>query len=130
MGLKPDFLKCAFTGRWFDLDDSCSCGIPECGKHHELCGITPIYASLVLDFGCGPVDIASPLIHAELARTQTLINCAECGRAGLAKDMLVIYQAPLNYHHPQPSRVWKYPKNIVKAVCPEHNRQRGTIYGA
>lgn len=93
--------------------------------HWWACNISPIFASI----GPGLVsDALNAIAMANLTRTQTVIRCAECGRERLGRDLLVIYQAPLN---PGPTAVYNdylYPKNIAKAVCPEHNRPGSVGY--
>lgn len=108
--------------RWWH-DFGCDCNPPEFACHAQTCGITPIYASLV------PPEynmLIGSFHAANIAMTQTVIKCAECGKEHLGKDLLVIYQAPLHATNTQlnnPST-----KNIIKAVCPEHNRWAGKAY--
>lgn len=72
-------------------------------------------------------DAINEIIAANLNVIQTAIKCAICGRENLGKNMDVIYEAPLNPIAPQLNAgMYRYPKNIVKAICPKHNR-KGTV---
>ena len=109
---------------WYDLQPSgwgCDCGASEMECHSQTCAVTPLYASLV------PPDFNMVIgsFHAiNAGTTQTVIKCAQCGRERIGRDMDVIYQAPL-YNDVGQVTGWqyKYPCNIVKAVCPKHNRK-------
>lgn len=102
------------------VNDACDCSATEDMLHSELCAITPIYADLMMSDGEYTVgQLLRMLIEANLATTQTVIKCAECGTECLAKDMDVVYrhwESDINPYNVA---------NIVKAVCPQHNR-RGT----
>lgn len=100
------------------------CGAPAMAHHRESCYATPIFA-----MWCASMPLKSVInsIVSDCVMYHSLIRCAECGEKKLSKDLLVIYQAPLNYPaapHLQPG--YKYPKNILKAVCPRHNRESVT----
>lgn len=95
------------------------CDAPEYAHHSWDCPSTPIYASM--DEAKSLQMLIGSFYAVTLSMFQTAIKCAECGKKRLAKDMDVIYQAavpPVN-----PGSVFRYPHNIVKAVCPEHNRK-------
>jgi hypothetical protein len=94
----------------------CNCPAKEmpAAKHWWNCSITPIFASMDLS---ELSELHNEFVRATLSGTQTVIKCAECGTKRRGKDLDVIYQASLN----GPSK-YKYPSNIVKAVCPQHNR--------
>lgn len=114
---------------WKHSQELCTCPAKNdpAMRHSETCGISPIYASwfrVCEKIHQDPQSILMEINRANRNMTQHVINCAECGKTIMAKDALVIYQAPLNY---QPGdHGWKYPKNIVKAVCPSHNRKGTT----
>lgn len=106
-------------GPYFDLDWGCDCGASQDERHTQMCAVTPIYASLVPH----AMNMIIGSFHAAKAMmTQTVIKCAECGRERLGRDLDVIYQAPLNPHAAS-VREYMCPHNIVKAVCPGHNRK-------
>jgi hypothetical protein len=105
---------------WNHSRDLCDCPAKNDSGvlHWWTCASTPIWRRM----GPGLVsDALNQIAMANLAQTQTAIKCAECGRERLERDLLVIYQAPIRNYDPS-DNLWKYPKNIVKAVCPEHNR--------
>lgn len=109
----------------------CNCSAKDHGgvaEHWWTCSSTPIFARM----GPGLVSNALNVIAAaNLAITQTVIKCAECGQERLGKDLLVIYQAQLDGSSILPGYsfdMYKYPHNIVKAVCPEHNRNGSANY--
>jgi len=105
------------TLRYGDSDCDCPAKDKPMALHDENCSIAPIYASTVPD----NYQMLIGSFHAATARiTQTVIKCAECGKERLGRDLLVIYQAPIYSDTPIPH--YKYPYNIVKAVCPEHGR--------
>lgn len=115
----------ALDGPLWWLDDmnwGCDCAAKndDCLRHSDICGITPIYASVVEHADPPPAEL---WLDFTMASTQTVIRCAVCGRERLGRDLDVIYEAPLP---PYKTSAYKYPYNIVKAVCPEHNR-RGTM---
>lgn len=111
---------------WKHAQELCDCPAKNDSsmEHWWTCSSTPIYRNM----GPGLVsDALNQISMANLAQTQTVIRCADCGRERLGRDLLVIYQAPL-YNSDGGSQLYdyKYPYNIVKAVCPEHNRV-GTV---
>lgn len=110
-------------------DWACDCpakGI-EMAMHTEFCSTTPTFANLAASIGA-PSDITKPITNANLAMTQTVIKCAECGRELLGRDADVIYRPPEGNTMPSPGFVWHSPKRIVKAVCPHHNRTGSVGY--
>jgi hypothetical protein len=129
-----DALTCNQDEIWrMSLEDSepwgCTCLAKEdpAVRHSHTCGVRPIYAELFRIYERlhqDPHSINNELLWAKGGIKQTVIKCALCGRERLGRDMDVIYQAPLRgtvAHDIGMS--YKYPHNIVKAVCPEHNRK-------
>lgn len=97
--------------------------------HSERCNITKEYAAMCEAAGPRdtPMEICSDISYLRMTTWQSAIKCAECGRERLGKDLLVIYEAPLAYL-PGEEHTYKYPHNIVKAVCPHHNRSSRPSY--
>lgn len=116
---------------WHDLQPfgwGCDCGASEMERHSETCAVTPLYAQICSDVRGTIANITQPIIDALWLEPTTLIKCAVCGRKRIGRDMLVIYEAPL-YNSAGGSHLYdyKYPHNVVKAVCPEHNRNTKTV---
>lgn len=117
----------SLPGPYFDNKDlnwTCTCPARDDSSmmHSKVCGITPIFADLARQ---SPKFIwDSYTEYSWELGYRTLIKCATCGRERYGKDMDVIYEAPLNFTHGGGS--YKYPSNLVKAICPSHNR-KGTI---
>lgn len=107
-------------------EDDCDCKAPEFALHSEVCHITPIYASVVRDWGedgDAPHQALRDISNAMAMRERHLFACALCGAVAYAEDMTPIYQAPLYNDNPGgPDYAYKYPKNLVKVVCSKHNR--------
>lgn len=104
---------------WVHEYEVCNCEAPEGAIHAWDCSVSPIYAGMDRE---SLSDILNEFCRANLAMTQTAIKCAECGRERLAKDLLPIYQAPVMRSDDYDGR-YRYPSNIVKAVCEYHNRK-------
>jgi len=85
--------------------ESCECD--PCAYHAWDCPLTPLYAELYVK--------VSPFnsilwLDMTMASVQTVIKCAECGKERIARDLDVIYQAPIQ---PRPGGSLVYPHNIV-----------------
>jgi hypothetical protein len=106
----------------------CTCAAKNDDKvrHAETCDMSPIYAGLFRiceKIHQDPHSILMDINRANRNITQHVINCAQCSKTIMAKDADVIYKAVLA---PRGRTDLRYPANIVKAVCPEHNR-KGTV---
>lgn len=88
-------------------------------KHSETCSITPIYAGVAEKY---PDVNPRMWLDLTMVSKQSAIKCAQCGKQRAGRDLLVVYEAPL-YNSAGGSHLYdyKYPHNVVKAICPEHN---------
>lgn len=90
-------------------------------EHSWNCNVWPIFAEIV-DYDMID-EIRNDFFVMRMTVMQHVIHCAICGGEMLGKDAQVIYEAPLNFV-PMPGNNpgYRYPRNIVRAVCPRHNR--------
>lgn len=98
------------------------CDAIDVEEHKDYCSWSPIYAGLVHNY----LDTLDWRLWLDMTMvsTKTVINCAQCGRERLAKDLDVVYRQPSYNNFNNISLIpWKIPQNIVKAICPEHNRK-------
>lgn len=124
MGVKIDPLNCTSDAwLWDASQELCDCPArwDDAQEHKADCNLNPIYGRMTIEYNF-PHNIVADIQTANMTMVQTVISCAECGRKILAKDADVIYQASLN------GPGYKYPHNIVKAVCPHHNRKGSVSY--
>lgn len=105
---------------WSDAECDCPAKELAAAAHWWTCGITPMFASFAASLDLSDILNEFTRVTGAFGMTQTVIKCAECGAERLAKDLVVIYQAPLSNIHGLTGK-YKYPKNIVKAVCPKHD---------
>lgn len=99
------------------------CEADEMQYHTDTCAWSPIYAELfrwAYQRNQDPKTIYNEMLWVKGDFEQHVIKCAQCGRERLGRDMDLVYKSWVT--DPQPY----HPHNIVKAVCPEHNR-RGNV---
>jgi len=106
---------------FIDFDWGCNCNAEEFQLHDDYCLITPFFAQLCCEIN-SIQNLHRDFVTVAMSITQTVIKCAECGRELLARDADVIYKQPIR-KWTRLDNLWKRPKNIVKAVCSQHNRK-------